>query len=252
MDIKENVQYDVGADKIFGFVDMGDNVVSTKHANRALVFMLQGLGSRRWKQPVAYYFSNNGCSAEELTKCLLAVLSACKTIANLDVITTICDMGSSNVKMLNNLGVSVSKPYFIHEGNCIFAMYDPPHLLKRTAALFRKHNVVLPVAVGETESLMEARFGNVLKAYEIDLASPLVFRALYTIKHVNLDPKLQYAMKVNLAAQLMSRTVSSFIYTLLSRGMLFMTITYIVNIMIVYRRIGTAFTCYSFLYSTSG
>jgi hypothetical protein len=56
-------------------------------ANRDLVFMCQGL-SRPWKQPVAYYFSRNGCSSENLKYCILQVLQAAKNVEELDVVVT--------------------------------------------------------------------------------------------------------------------------------------------------------------------
>lgn len=46
----------------------------------------------------------------------------------------------------------------------------------------------------------------------------LIFRAMHKLKSHHMDPKMQYAMKVNLAAQILSRTVAAFLYILLSRG----------------------------------
>ncbi|KAJ8911354.1 hypothetical protein NQ315_011647 [Exocentrus adspersus] len=99
-------------------------------------------------------------------------------------------------------------------------MFDPPHLLKCTVSLFRKHNVFLRVTIGAEEHKMEARFLDIVKAYEIDQSSPLVFRALHKLKSSHLAPVMQFSMKVNIAAQVMSHTVAEFTYsTLLSRVM---------------------------------
>lgn len=100
IDTKKNLQYDVATDRVLTFEEIQNGVVSSKLANKALVFMLQGLRSKKWKQPVAYYFNNNGCSADYLLQCLRAVLSAASEIAALDVIATIYDMGTSNAKIM--------------------------------------------------------------------------------------------------------------------------------------------------------
>jgi hypothetical protein len=129
MDISQNLQYDAASDRILGFEELVAGDVSDKYANRALVFMCHGL-VRQWKQPVAYYFSNNGCSSIEITRCLHEVLFAAKHVAQLDIVASICDMGSSNVKAMKEMGVSVEQPFFVFEEKEICVMYDPPHLLK--------------------------------------------------------------------------------------------------------------------------
>lgn len=217
MDIKEHLQYDNHSDRIIGFEELDDNYNSKKLTNKVLVFMLQGL-VRNWKQPVAYYYSNGACPANALQVCIINVIRACEQVAGVDVVATICDMGSTNVKTLKQMGSSIEHPYITIDTKRIFTMFDPPHLLKCT--VFRKHNVLLPVDVAGTQQIIEARFADVVKAHEIDQSSPLVFRAMHKIKATHLAPKMQSTMKVNIAAQVMSHTVAAFLYTLLSRGKL--------------------------------
>ncbi|XP_044756674.1 uncharacterized protein LOC123315151 isoform X1 [Coccinella septempunctata] len=217
MDIKEGVQYDMGEDKILGFEDFGDTNFSKRLATKALVFMLVGLG-KNWKQPVAYYFSHRGCNAAELKKCLLEVLSAAKHVAKVDVAVTVCDMGTSNVRCIKELGATKETPFFFFENSKVHCMFDPPHLLKCTYSLFRKHNVSLPVTIGETILNKVAKFQDVIAAYEIDNRNTIVFRTLWKIKATYLKPILQYAMKVNIAAKVMSHTVAAYIFSLISAG----------------------------------
>ncbi|KAJ8913092.1 hypothetical protein NQ315_006594 [Exocentrus adspersus] len=61
---------------------------------------------------------------------------------------------------------------------------------------------------------MEAKFSDIRQAYEIDKKSPLIFRAMPKIKDTYMAPIMRFAMKVNIAAQVMSRTVAAFLYTL--------------------------------------
>lgn len=67
---------------------------------------------QKWKQLDGFDFSNNGCSSTKLQKCLFEVLHVSKYYAKVDV-TTICDMGSNNVKCLKELGITVERPFFI-------------------------------------------------------------------------------------------------------------------------------------------
>lgn len=83
-------------------------------------------------------------------------------------------------------------------------MFDPPHLPKRMLALFRTHSLFLPIEISEKREIMKAKFSDVVKAYELDQQNPLIFRAMHKLKDVYLQPKLQYPMKVSLAAQVMS------------------------------------------------
>lgn len=62
---------------------------------------------------------------------------------------------------------------------------------------------------------MTARFSDT-RAYNKDI--PLVFRDLHKIKEVHFAPKMQYAMKVCIAAQIMSHSVASYIHMLAVYG----------------------------------
>lgn len=74
--------------------------------------MLIGL-SQKWKEPVAFYFSQNGCNSVMLKKCMFDVLNASQMYAGVDVVTTICDMGVSNVKCLKELGGYNNDSFFL-------------------------------------------------------------------------------------------------------------------------------------------
>lgn len=49
-----------------GFEDFGNGNRSNRLANRAMMFMLQGIGPKRWKQPIAYYFAEGTTSTKTL------------------------------------------------------------------------------------------------------------------------------------------------------------------------------------------
>ena len=54
----------------------------------------------------------------------------------------ICDQGTNNRNFLETLEkVSVERPYFVHNNKTIYAMYDPPHLLKNVRNNLKKGNL---------------------------------------------------------------------------------------------------------------
>lgn len=208
MDIKEQFVYDKKSDRILGYEDYGSHIEGRPTvANKALVFMVCGLGDKKLKQPVSYYFSHGGCNSDTMRAIIEEVLLACHTIGHLEVVTTICDMSTTNVKALTNLGATIETPYFMFHNKKIFIMFDPPHLLKRTASLFREHNITIPVEIGGQHVRMEASFVDIRRAYEKDNANPLVL-----IRTDHLQPKVKWTTKVNIAAHTQPYCCSIYIH----------------------------------------
>jgi hypothetical protein len=98
MSIRENLHYNQKFDCIEGFDNLGRQGRTSKIANLALVFMVRGL-RRKWKQPVAYYFSRGSTKAEMIKQLLEEVLDASHN-AGLRVVAAVFDMGPNNVKAL--------------------------------------------------------------------------------------------------------------------------------------------------------
>lgn len=61
--------------------------------------------------------------------------------ANMNVVATVCDLSTVNLKVLKTLGSTTREPYFTHCQREIVAILDPPHLLKCTRNLLMKHDV---------------------------------------------------------------------------------------------------------------
>lgn len=93
-------------------------------------------------------------------------------------------------------------------------MIDPPHLIKCTASLFRKHNVASPVKVGDKQQILEARFSNVRTAYEV--IDQLHWYLGQCLKSKITTWRLLY--EVCVATQTLSRIWAAFIYSLISKG----------------------------------
>lgn len=59
----------------------------------------------------------------------------------MNVVATVCDLSTVNLKVLKTLGVTASNPFFYHCGREVVSILDPPHLLKCTRNLLMKHNI---------------------------------------------------------------------------------------------------------------
>ena len=104
MSIRENLHFHQKFGCIDGFEDLESHGRTSNIANHALVFMLHGL-HKRWKQPVAYYLVCGSTKGEMFVNFLMEVLDACHNVG-LEVVATMCGMGTNNVKALKLLRVS--------------------------------------------------------------------------------------------------------------------------------------------------
>ena len=219
MSIREHLHFNQKTGCIDGYEDLGRHGRTSNIANHALVFMLRGL-RKRWKQPVAYYLTCGSTNGDMLVDFLKEVLGACHTVG-LVVVATVCDMGANNIKALKKvLHVSEERPFFRFGDQEIAAVFDPPHLLKCTRNLFLKHevmNVGLVVVVNGQPLIGTAKWADILKVYELDKQNVL-YRQLRKVTGRHLKPFAQDAMKVSLAAQVMSNTVAAAIDTHVTAG----------------------------------
>ena len=128
-----------GLDKKEVFEDFGDWGSSHFLADHALVIMVWGLLSK-WKQPVGYFFTAGPFKPDKLQQLTRNCLHKLEKIG-LHTKVVICDQGSNNRKFLKKLeGVSVQKPYIVHNNNKVFVMHNPPYLLKNIHNNFMKSN----------------------------------------------------------------------------------------------------------------
>ena len=221
MSIREHLHFNQKTGCIDGYEDLGRHGKTSNIANHALVFMLRGL-RKRWKQPVAYYLTRGSTKGDMLVDFLKEVLRACHS-AGLVFVATVCYMGANNFKALQKrLGVSEKAPFFRFRHQEIAAVFDPPHLLKCTHNLFLKHevmNVGLGVVVNgqPLTGTATAKWADILKVYELDKQNVL-YRQLRKVTDRHLKPFAQDAMKVSLAAQVMSNTVAAAIDTHVTAG----------------------------------
>jgi hypothetical protein len=206
MSLKTALSYDAASDAIVGFEDYGHLGTGKNLANSALVFMVKGLRAK-WKQPIGYFLAHNTTAADKLKP---LVISAIEKLANIGLIVrvVICDQGATNQQMYRLFGVSVDKPFADVCGTKVVFMFDSPHLLKNVRNNLLKHDFI----IGDNRVSWKYIAG----FYESDSKRSIRMAPRLTKKHLELPPFA--AMRVCLAAQVMSHTVAAGICTCVDMG----------------------------------
>ena len=206
MSLKTGLTYNAQTDSIEGFENLG-SVGTTKYvANHALAFMVRGLASK-WKQPVGYFLTSGTVTPVVLKTIVRNCICKLADIG-LNVRVIVCDQGSNNRSMIKSLNVTPESPFFANDGNKIFVMFDPPHLIKNIRNNFRKHGFLW-----DEEWIL---WSYVQDFYEFDKTNPVKMAPKLTPKHVYLPAFT--AMRVKYATQIMSHTVAAAISTLSTLG----------------------------------
>uniref|UniRef100_A0A146L106 Transposable element P transposase n=1 Tax=Lygus hesperus TaxID=30085 RepID=A0A146L106_LYGHE len=207
--IKKNLQYNVGQDKIVGVVDRGlsrKNVI----ANQALVAMVKGTVTS-WKQVVGHWFTSGvepaTCIHEAVYQCLDQLTSA-----GLRIKLLICDQGAKNRSVVKRMGITAEMPYFMFQEKQIFFMWDSPHLIKSMRNNLLTYNYKWKTGVAKWEHINET----------VKCDDPLRLRLLpkVNIGHVDFKKNSFKKMKVKLATQVLSRSMSTALLVLQMKGIL--------------------------------
>ena len=112
---------------------------------------------------------------------------------------TICDQGSNNRSSIGKLDITVSRPYFEHNGHRDICMYDPPHLLKNIRNNLKK--------TGYTVNGQKISWEHISSFYYKDInTGPLRYAPSLTEKHIRLPPFA--ALRVCQATQVFSHYVA--------------------------------------------
>ena len=202
MAIKEKLSYQAATDCLEGLEDLGNHGKTKYIANHAGVFMVRGL-VEKWKQPVGYFLTSGPMSANNLQSALLSCIDSMQSNGLL-VKVLICDQGANNMSVLKSLGITVEKPAFEHKGNVIHVIMDPPHLLKNIRNNLKKNGFIV---AGKSVS-----WTFIEQFYHIDVGFPIRLAPKLTLRHIELPPFS--SMRVRLAAQVLSHSVSAGITTL--------------------------------------
>lgn len=205
MDIKENVEFCKKTGRILGFEDLGEFGCRPVPAKRVLVLMLRGIYSE-WKLPLCYYFSSTGAKAEELQNIVSTNLEQLKR-CDLKVVGIVCDQSTTNQKCFRLLNVSADRPYFYHESEKYYAIFDVPHLLKSV-----RNNLLQNDFIINSLDLDFISWRYIKDIYALDRSSGSA-RALVKLTNKHIYPNNFQKMSVRLASQIFSNSVSAAMLT---------------------------------------
>lgn len=207
MSLKTHLFYDRGRDEIVG-LHQTDHNKTYEPATNVMVIMARGIHNN-WKQPVAYFFVKNACSADDVKTIIFECIEKMTDIG-FNVLATVTDQGSNFYKFAKNLCISEAKPYFFVNDKKIYFMFDIPHLLKSTRNNFFLHHFITDE--GKTDKKYIVSF------YEKDKV--LKFRLAPKLTDIHINPNGFQKMKVKYAAQIFSATLAAGLNTYVALGAL--------------------------------
>ena len=208
MSLKTHLYYDIAADKIVGLEDYGSGYRTNKVSTSGLVFLVRSI-TGGWKQPLGYALVNGACPREEMEMLMKEAIDKLEGIG-LTVVVVISDMGSNFQSLANHLNITPENPWFIHNNQKYFVMFDPPHLLK----CVRNNLMKYPFKFG----MYTASWKDIEKFYNND--NTLTIRTAPKLTEKHLHPNGFSKMKVKYATQVFSHTVAAAICTYVSTGKL--------------------------------
>ena len=159
----------------------------------------------KWKQSVGYILSNNATAADVLQQLLLECVTRMQNIG-LCIRAVVCDQGPTNQMLVKSkLCITVDKPYIDINDNRIYLFYDTPHLLKSVCNnLLRKDYLLDNVTIS---------WKYISQMYKLDTQRQIDMRLAPKLSYKHVDPPPFSLMKVKLASQVLSSTVTASITT---------------------------------------
>lgn len=209
MSLKSHLFYNITKDSIVGFNEL-HNKKTFDIAGNVLVVMARGIAVN-WKQPVAYFFLKTATAVSDLKDILFETITRLSNIG-LRVRAAVSDQGSNFYKLAKSvLKITSEKPYFMIDDRKIFYIFDVPHLLKSTRNNFFSHNFL--TATGTTKKIYLEQM------YEMDKQKQ-DYRLAHRLTNEHIYPNPFQKMKVKLAAQVFSHSVTAAITTYMSFNMI--------------------------------
>ena len=206
MSIKYHADYNRRLDKVIGLETIKCNEKAIL-ANHVIVFMACGTCSN-WRQALGCHFVFDMCDANILQTLIRDCLTYLTSAGYIPVNVT-CDQGANFRGLANKLGITIEKPYFYHNEQKIFFLFDPPHLLKSFRNNFRAHSILF-------NNGKSANWCSVKTAFEIDSVSH--YRCLPKITNQHIYGGTFTKMSVRMASQVISHTMSATIGTFVEQN----------------------------------
>lgn len=214
MAIRRHIDYDSSKKEYVGYLDLGTGPDLNTEAKEALVFMLVGI-SGSWKAPVAYFFTST-LTAECQGRLVHHIVDLLDE-SGFHVCAITMDGHATNVGMASLLGAVLNiqdedslKPYFETDtGKKVYVIFDLCHMIK----LLRNTLHFYEKFVSSSGTISWAYINNL---HQLQKDSGLRLGNRLTNAHVHFDKQ---KMKVSLAVQVFSSSVSKALLTLKELGL---------------------------------
>ena len=215
MSLRKHIDYNQHTKEFSGYVDLGDKADTDVEASEVLVFMLVGL-SYGWKSPIAYYFSNslNAVTQKQL------VVHALESLYNkgFKTLAITLDGHATNMSMCTLLGAdthcksSSSSPTSITplpgQTHTTYVCPDACHMIKLMRNTMEAYG-----GFRTTDGIVSWEHVKNLNCAQRHAGLRLGNKL--SDRHINFK---QQRMKVALAVQVLSRSVSKALLTMRSLG----------------------------------
>ena len=219
MKIQSDLVFSKYSNELIGFVDLGDEVSNaaafdkpTTIATHVLAFMVRGIASDL--KYILGYFSTENLTSYQIMPIFWKAVSILELSCNLWVCAAVSDGASPNRKFYDlhiNLVGEDHPPQLVHKtvnlfapSRCIYFFSDAPHLIKTA------RNCLFNSGLGKHTRLMwngkELIWNHIAQLYHSDMEQALHQLPKLTPDHINLNSFSK--MKVNLAVQVLSKTVA--------------------------------------------
>ena len=204
MSIKSNLLYDKHKDCIKGLVSEGYGTCQNQIATYALVIMVRGLASN-WKFVVGYIFINNTIIPFKL-KCLIDRVVITLECKGFHIHGCVMDLEVNQQSFCKKYGQGDLKNWISHPSDVnrkFWIIFDPPHLLKCIRNNFTKYAIQFVDSDVDSKC---ARWKHVEDLWNYEKECEIRLCPKLTEMHINVGPFDK--LKVNLAAQILSHSVS--------------------------------------------
>lgn len=184
------------------------NIDINKRANSALTFMVKSMKSG-FKQAIGYFFNNSSSNSSRIQT---LVKQAVKLVSDTGLIPKliVCDQSSVNRSLFKSLYISPEKPWFEYKKSKIFCAFDACHLIKSSRNNLLRHNAIFDGRI--------CKFDHIAELYNEDIK--IIPRSVPKLTYIHIDLAPFAEMRVNLAAQTLSESVSAGIKTFVETGRL--------------------------------
>lgn len=203
--ILKRAEYNKYLDLVDGLVDYGNNDRKCVMGSYICTFMVRGLYNN-WKYVLSYVVSDDkSILGDKLKTIVLGNLNEAFKL-ELNIRAIVSDQGSNNRRCFSQLGITKEKPFFYHNSHKVYGLYDVPHLFKSIRNTFLKYDLCTPDGIISWSVLQ--------KMYTWDSHNTVRMCPKIGQRHIN--PGNFDKMRVNLATQIMSKSVAAALKTCIS------------------------------------